>query len=133
MDKVRVYVPDTDQVWLPATLLSQEGTIVTVIKSEQHDSVELDLKPFEALLQRVNRCDGGATDTTDTTDTNEEKKDSTTTTYQLPMLNEGKVGLVGDMTQLGFLGEPQILYNLRHRFQKSIPYTATVCTRDCSL
>jgi len=123
MDKVRVYIPDAQEVWLPATLLSQEGTVVTVIKSEQHDSVELDLKPFEALLQRVNRIEGGTT--TDTTDTTEEKKDNTTTTYQLPMLNEGKVGLVGDMTQLGFLGEPQILYNLRHRFQNSIPYTAT--------
>ena len=114
MDARLVYVPDADFVWLPRTLLSQDGTVVTVTTIEKDQPpTTVDLKPHEELMQRVNRSSSSS------------KKEENTDTWSLPMMNVGKVGLVGDMTLLGFLGEPQILYNLRHRFEHQTPYTAT--------
>jgi myosin V len=114
MDSRLVYIPDKEEVWLPRTLLSQEGTSVTVTTlNKDEPSTTIDLTPYEKLMKRVNRKTESGN--------GEEKVDI----WTLPMVNEGKVGLVGDMTLLGFLGEPQILYNLRKRFESQIPYTAT--------
>ena len=107
MDSRLVYIPDKDSVWIPKALIAQEGSLVTVtsVTPDQQPAVDIDLTKFEKLLKRCNR--------------------GTEDIWTLPMINKGSVGLVGDMTQLGFLGEPQILYNLRHRFENAIPYTAT--------
>jgi len=117
MDTRLVYIPDADAVWLPRTLLSQDGTTVTVTTIEKDQPpLTIDLKPHEELMRRVNRSSDSSSSSS---------KEEKTDTWSLPMMNVGKVGLVGDMTLLGFLGEPQILYNLRHRFEHQTPYTAT--------
>ena len=115
-DSRLVYIPDAESVWLPRALLSQEGTSVTVSAVEPgQPAVTIDLKSHEELMKRVNRTQKN------NTNNSEEKTD----VWTLPMINKGEVGQVGDMTQLGFLGEPQILYNLRYRFEHHTPYTAT--------
>ncbi|RHY31310.1 hypothetical protein DYB32_003604 [Aphanomyces invadans] len=109
----KCYVPDEKDVWLPAEVIGQTpGTkeikckVWLVDGSTEERVVNLDDKRTRALMS-------GKGESTDSVDT-------------LPFQNEnvGEEG-IEDMITLNYLHEAAILYNVKTRFLKELPYTYT--------
>ncbi|CAK4639010.1 unnamed protein product [Aphanomyces euteiches] len=109
----KCYVPDEKDVWLPAEVIGQKsGTKQITCKvwltdgTTEERLVDLDDKKTRALMS-------GKGESTDNVET-------------LPFQNEnvGEEG-IEDMITLNYLHEAAILYNVKTRFLKELPYTYT--------
>jgi len=114
-----VYILDPQHNWIPALVKERVSNIV-------HLSVP-QYKNEQAI-----KCDGGRTASrgyrTKTIDWNDSQNLIKYPNQTLPLQNvnsEGELEVVEDMVDLPFLHEAAILYNLKSRHIKSLPYSRT--------
>ena len=104
----RVFVPDKERVWVPAELLSSDGASVTVdvLRPSADGPLEGSSTVKETVTLALEAPYGDAS--------------------ALPLQNEG-LGPEGatDMVSLDYLHEASVLYNLRTRYFRELPYTYT--------
>ena len=104
----RVFVPDKERVWVPAELLSSDGASVTVdvLRPAADGPLEGSSTVKETVTLALEAPYGDAS--------------------ALPLQNEG-LGPEGatDMVSLDYLHEASVLYNLRTRYFRELPYTYT--------
>ena len=104
----RVYVPDAASVWVPAEVIGAEGASVTVDvrRPDPGHALESEKTGLERVEVALKPPYGSAA--------------------ELPLQNEG-LGDEGatDMVSLDYLHEASVLYNLRTRYFKLLPYTYT--------
>lgn len=124
----RVYVASEDFGWLPAKVISTSGKKATVeVKDYEEDTiipaceVSFLVNPTAAQKKRGMK----------NVPSKEIEVDLSSAIYSggvLPLQNvdeDGKLIEVEDMVDLSFLHEAAILYNLKARHSKGIPYTRT--------
>ncbi|CAM9345683.1 unnamed protein product [Pylaiella littoralis] len=118
MSEAQVYVPDADAAWARASVLSKTGDTVYEVRIDGiDDNNEGGTSDWGAgEVRRVDlagpefgvRSKGAAVESS------------------LPLQNLGvSENGVEDMTRLDYLHEPAILFNLRRRFFRALPYTYT--------
>ncbi|CAB9497390.1 Unconventional myosin [Seminavis robusta] len=108
-----VYIRDEEHAWVPARQLSNDGKKATV------------------AVQKYKSEDEMMANASSTSGTKVEQKTIDLKTYpggNLPMQNVddgGKLGNHEDMVNLPYLHEAAILYNIKIRHNKALPYTRT--------
>ena len=110
-NKTYVYLLDSEKSWIPAQILERNDT---------DHNVKLNIPQYKDEQSIV--CDGGRSAR------RFEKLIVDTSTQELPLQNvdnDGNLQVVEDMVDLPFLHEAAILYNLKARHSKSLPYTRT--------
>ncbi|CAB9520503.1 Unconventional myosin [Seminavis robusta] len=108
-----VYVRSKDHAWVPARVLESDGKVATVIVQKYKNEEEMLLNAAKTAgitvqqqVVQLKDYDSGV----------------------LPMQNvddRGKLGDFEDMVNLPYLHEAAILYNIKNRHMKGLPYTRT--------
>ncbi|KDO33424.1 hypothetical protein SPRG_02231 [Saprolegnia parasitica CBS 223.65] len=129
MEASKVFIPDKDQVWLPAIVTSTSGSIVTV-KVEEHDVRGQKLPLGMSLGANVGRTmviDLSKPEIVEVIQARTVKSSNSNATISLPLQNKVQTATNGfeDMISVDHLHEGAILYNLRQRFFGLLPYTYT--------
>jgi myosin-5 len=105
-----VYVRDKKYQWVPALLIDQTKTEATVSVAQYNNETE--------ITGDNDHCNN-------TTKLTVKLKDYPNKALPLQNLVNGQVKQVADMIDLSFLHEAAILYNIKTRHIKSMPYTRT--------
>ncbi|TDH69876.1 hypothetical protein CCR75_002096 [Bremia lactucae] len=133
MEGIKVYTPDTEHVWLPGVICSASGkelivrleevvgpkdaSVLATIPSEQK------LKSFAGSQRVVDLTNPATLVALNAKNTSVESGDNTPS---LPLQNTSESGKgFDDMILIDHLHEASILYNLRKRFFRQLPYTYT--------
>ncbi|KAI9918945.1 hypothetical protein PsorP6_011466 [Peronosclerospora sorghi] len=135
MEGIKVFTPDQDHVWLPGVICGTNGTsqVLTVrlddVVGPRDASVlellpsERELKAFAGSQRSVNLADPSIADALRAKNASVESSDHT---LSLPLQNTSEsVNGFQDMILIDHLHEASILYNLRKRFFRKLPYTYT--------
>mmetsp|Transcript_21611 Transcript_21611/g.30276 ORF Transcript_21611/g.30276 Transcript_21611/m.30276 type:complete len:1250 (-) Transcript_21611:67-3816(-) len=125
----RVYISSQEFGWVPAQIVSNEGKTVKVSIKDYEDDLQIPACEVSTSLTSLSKFDRRKSPKERNISTIEETVDITK--YQdnvLPLQNvdeDGKLIEVEDMVDLSFLHEAAILYNLKARHSRGIPYTRT--------
>eukprot|EP00903_Cladosiphon_okamuranus_P010022 g9504.t1 len=118
MSEAKVYVPDADAAWARASVLNNVGGTVYEVRIDGIDDND-----------EAGESDWGAGDIRRVDLAGPEfgvKSKGAAIESSLPLQNLGvPQDGVEDMTRLDYLHEPAILFNLRKRFFRALPYTYT--------
>ncbi|KAL4118017.1 hypothetical protein PRIC2_010345 [Phytophthora ramorum] len=102
--QTKIYVPDPDVSWVEATITKghvvSETTVEVMIAGDDNEECA-DKQPEPGLVRKI---------------------DKSTMLLQNALTSEDGCA---DMVTLNYLHEPAILFNLKHRFLRQIPYTYT--------
>ncbi|KAJ1447952.1 P-loop containing nucleoside triphosphate hydrolase protein, partial [Pelagophyceae sp. CCMP2097] len=105
--QTRVYIPDAAAVWLPAEIISVGTDGLLSVDAVYADDDEDEDAAQKKRVSKMPGVDGKGVDA-------------------LPMQNEaGSPEGAADMCSLGYLHEAAVLYNLRRRYFRELPYTYT--------
>ncbi len=124
----RVYIASKDFGWLPAKVISTSGTKATVEVKDYEEDIGI---PACEVGFLTNPSAGQKKKGAKNIQSKEMEVDLSSAIYSdgvLPLQNvdeDGKLIEVQDMVDLSFLHEAAILYNLKARHGKGIPYTRT--------
>mmetsp|Transcript_1780 Transcript_1780/g.3219 ORF Transcript_1780/g.3219 Transcript_1780/m.3219 type:complete len:1233 (+) Transcript_1780:517-4215(+) len=131
----RVYIASDEFGWLPAKVISTNGTNATVQVKDYEQDLQIPACEVSHALGRSSSSSASPSTLTKRHEkivaTKELNVDVSSKAYSdgvLPLQNvdqDGKLVQVEDMVDLGFLHEPAILYNLKARHSQGIPYTRT--------
>ncbi|CAI5721731.1 unnamed protein product [Peronospora destructor] len=135
MEGIKVFAPDTEHVWLPGVICAAKanGKQLTVRLDEvvgPRDPSVLDLIPSERELESfagtqrsVDLTDASVLEALNAKNTSVESADNKPS---LPLQNASdSANGFEDMILIDHLHEASILYNLRRRFFRRLPYTYT--------
>ncbi|ETW09954.1 hypothetical protein H310_00375 [Aphanomyces invadans] len=128
MEGVKVFIPDKEHVWLPASVKSIEGSLVTVKIEDIETGVAVpNMSMGASLVGKVVSVDLSKPDIVNVIQARTVKSSTTNTTISLPLQNKvtSKTHGFEDMISVDHLHEGAILYNLRQRFFSHLPYTYT--------
>ena len=118
----QLYIPDDNFAWIPATVqhdVSSNATFMTVKitsthnNNNEHDDNDVDNNghsrqhPEERQVRLASFL----------------KHHTIGHEYFFPLQNNNNKGNKGDMTQLQYIHEAAILYNIKERFERRLPYT----------
>ncbi|ETV87400.1 hypothetical protein H257_00993 [Aphanomyces astaci] len=129
MEGAKVFIPDKEHVWLPASVKGIEGSVVTV----KVEDVETGGAPVAnmslgaSVVGKVVSVDLSKTDVINVIQARTVKSSTANTSISLPLQNKVMTKTHGfeDMISVDHLHEGAILYNLRQRFFNLLPYTYT--------
>ncbi|OQR96927.1 myosin-like protein [Achlya hypogyna] len=126
MEASKVFIPDKEQLWLPATVLTTSGTVVTVRIDEHGGSKPPPGMSLGSLVGKTISIDLSKPDIIEVIQARTVKS-ATNNAISLPLQNKMQTGTNGfeDMISVDHLHEGAILYNLRQRFFGLLPYTYT--------
>ncbi|CAI5721734.1 unnamed protein product [Peronospora destructor] len=141
MEGIKVFAPDTEHVWLPGVICAAKanGKQLTVRLDEvvgPRDPSVLDLIPSERELESfagtqrsVDLTDASVLEALNAKNTSVESADNKPS---LPLQNASdSANGFEDMILIDHLHEASILYNLRRRFFRRLPYTYTGRISQC--
>ncbi|KAF0695692.1 Aste57867_13514 [Aphanomyces stellatus] len=127
MEGAKVFIPDKEHVWLPASVKGIEGSVVTVKTEDVETGSPVKGMPLGAgIVGKVTTIDLAKPDVISVIQARTVKSNASTT-ISLPLQNKAQNHPHGfeDMISVDHLHEGAILYNLRQRFFSLLPYTYT--------
>ncbi|RLN54191.1 hypothetical protein BBJ29_003794 [Phytophthora kernoviae] len=134
MEGIKVYAPDAEHVWLPGVICQADDKKLTVRLDDvvgPRDAQVLELLPSERELKSfagsqraLDLTDSSVLEALNAKNTSVESGESGIPSLPLQNTSESAAGFE-DMILIDHLHEASILYNLRKRFFRQLPYTYT--------